>query len=677
VKICRRRTSEIHHLPFIIYHSSLAFIISHYIKMKSRFQFLALSLLALLAFAPACVKTEFDEPPVGGSPVSVTANTTIAEIKKLYNGSRLTIADEKIIKGQVIMDDKSGNFYKTIVIQDATAGIELKFSDGYLYNKYPIGRNVYVNLKGLLLSDYNGVLSINGGTIVENGVASTVGITSAQADKQVFKGEFEALIAPKVKKINELLSADISTLVKLEGVEFTGADANQPYADASNQVTVNRIIEDCNQLTVILRSSGFSNFAASNTPSGKGEIVGVYSVFRQDQQFFIRDTNDVKLNGPRCGVNTNLTGINIGDLRTQFASGNTVAPADKKITGTVISDKSTNHTDTRNLIIQDGTGGVVARFTAAHSFNVGDQVDIDVSNRTMSQFQGTLQIEAIPANAAIKIGTATATPKELTISELKTNFGKYESTLVKIKAATFTTTGTYSGSKILMDATGDITHFTRGLATFSASNMPTGTIELVGIAGFFNTTQQVSIRSTADVTGGTPGGGGGTGGGTVVTSVNEPFDGVTNNAPFAATGWTNVAVKGTRTWLGKTFQTDKYAQATSFGSTDAEDEMWLISPPIDLSAAKTLNFRTAIAFYVHDGLSVVMSTNFDGTNVTGATWTPLTATLANAASGDNVWVPSGAVALPVAPKAYIAFKYVGNKPAGQTTSFRVDDVTVQ
>jgi hypothetical protein len=646
--------------------------------MKSGFQFLILTLFAFLTVAPACVKTEFDEPPTGGAPVTVTANTTIAEIKALFNGTRVLITEEKIIKGQVIMDDKSGNFYKTLVIQDGTAGIELKFEEGYLYTKYPVGRNVYVNCKGLLLSDYNGVLSINGGTIIENGVVSTIGISSAQADKQVFKGEFDPLITPKVKKVNELLSSDISTLVQLDNMEFVSADANQPYADPVTQSTVNRTLQDCNQAEILLRTSGFSNFAAASTPAGKGSITGVYSVFRQDQQFFIRDTNDVKMSGPRCGVNTNLTSISIADLRTQFVAGNTTAPADKKITGVVISDKNTNHTDTRNLIIQDASGGIVARFTAAHTFNVGDQVDVDVSGRTMSLFSGVLQIDALPANAAIKTGTGTITPKALTISDLKANFAKYESTLVQIKAATFTATGTYSGSKTLMDATGDIVHFTRGAATFSAAAMPTGTIELVGIAAYFNTTQQLSIRSTADVTGGTPGGGG-TGGGPTdpVATVNEPFDNITNSAAFAATGWTNVAVKGTRIWLGKIFNADKYVQATSFNSNDPEEEMWLITPPIDLSTNKTLNFRTAMAFYTHDGLSVMMSTNFDGTNVGAATWTPLTATLANAGSGNDTWVPSGPVALPNAPKAYIGFKYVGNKTAGQTTSFRVDDVTVQ
>ena len=60
-------------------------------------------------------------------PVTMTPNTTILELKKMYTeGTPLTIEKDIIIGGQVISEDKSGNIYKSLYIQDATAGIELK-----------------------------------------------------------------------------------------------------------------------------------------------------------------------------------------------------------------------------------------------------------------------------------------------------------------------------------------------------------------------------------------------------------------------------------------------------------------------------------------------------------------------------------------------------------------------
>ena len=83
----------------------------------------------------ACVKTEFDQPPVGGDGQDIPTNTTIQALKGYHvtpKGFDL-ITEDLVIGGTVIMDDKTGNYYKTIVIQDSTGGIEIKFSNGYLY----------------------------------------------------------------------------------------------------------------------------------------------------------------------------------------------------------------------------------------------------------------------------------------------------------------------------------------------------------------------------------------------------------------------------------------------------------------------------------------------------------------------------------------------------------------
>lgn len=39
-----------------------------------------------------------------------------------------------VIGGQVVSEDRSGNVYKSIYIQDATGGIELKIGKNALYN---------------------------------------------------------------------------------------------------------------------------------------------------------------------------------------------------------------------------------------------------------------------------------------------------------------------------------------------------------------------------------------------------------------------------------------------------------------------------------------------------------------------------------------------------------------
>ncbi|MCB0530152.1 MAG: hypothetical protein KDC65_16860, partial [Saprospiraceae bacterium] len=133
---------------------------------KEKFFAAALAAL-LLTVISACVKTEFDEPPAGGEPVTLTPNMTIKELKALHVTPEGfdEITEDIVIGGEVVMDDRSGNYYKTLVIQDATGGIEVKFNDGFLYQQMPVGRMLFIRCKDLLLTDYAGLTQLIGSTV--------------------------------------------------------------------------------------------------------------------------------------------------------------------------------------------------------------------------------------------------------------------------------------------------------------------------------------------------------------------------------------------------------------------------------------------------------------------------------------------------------------------------------
>ncbi|MEI2750497.1 MAG: DUF5689 domain-containing protein [Ferruginibacter sp.] len=65
------------------------------------------------------------------------------------------ITDDVIISGVVVANDKSGNFYKQLFIQDSTGAMQLLLDANSLYVTYPVGRKVYIKCKGLTLSDQN------------------------------------------------------------------------------------------------------------------------------------------------------------------------------------------------------------------------------------------------------------------------------------------------------------------------------------------------------------------------------------------------------------------------------------------------------------------------------------------------------------------------------------------
>lgn len=643
--------------------------------------FIAFTAIFLMIGITACVDQDFDEPPTGGEDPGITANTTIDDLKALYRPGSLTAVQEDItIGGVVVADDRSGNYFRSIILQDETGGIEVLINQTNAYNFYPIGRELFIRCKGLVLGEYNGVIQLGGYIYIEDG-SQQLGDIVALND-HIIRGLRVGEPEPKVTTIDALSADDISTLVRFENVEFASGEVGLPYADPVGRQTLNRTIQDCKGNEITLRTSGFSIFAAEPIPDGSGTITGIYSVFGTTKQLYIRELTDVVLNEDRCDGSSGGTGneelITLAEVRSLFNNGTVAAPSNRKIQGIVISDPSTNNWDSRNLVVQDATGGIVLRFQNNQSFALGQQLEVVISGQELSEFNGLLQVNRIDNNRARSLGTGTLpTPRKATITEIISNSEDWESTLVEISGATIQG-GTYSGSKTVSDATGSLPLFTRSQASFSGQSVPSGEVTIVAVLSQF-TDPQLLIRNTSDVTGGSNGGGGGGGGSQsdTLSTLLENFTGQTANQDLTLQNWTNVALKGARKWRASSFSGDTFAQATAFQDTEPSMETWLVTPPINLNEAKLLSFESAQAFFVHNGLSIWISTDYDGTNVGSATWTELNAKLAGSGDANYDWVASGDIDLSAyTGVGYIGFKYVGTG-ASNTTTYRIDNVNIR
>ena len=72
--------------------------------------------LVFMAGISSCVKENFDVPPTGGKDPDITVNFRIDSLKNRYGGTAYQINDDLVISAVVTADDKSGNFYKQIII---------------------------------------------------------------------------------------------------------------------------------------------------------------------------------------------------------------------------------------------------------------------------------------------------------------------------------------------------------------------------------------------------------------------------------------------------------------------------------------------------------------------------------------------------------------------------------
>lgn len=106
----------------------------------------------------------------------------------------------------------------------------------------------------------------------------------------------------------------------------------------------------------------------------------------------------------------------------------------------------------------------------------------------------------------------------------------------------------------------------------------------------------------------------------------ENWDDNTDNTTLNTLGWTNYAQLGTKLWSEQVFSDDGYAEFTSFGSGQALNIGWLISPAFDMDAqeGETLAFQSAHNFLTNteNTLELFVSTDYDGTiaHFNDATW---------------------------------------------------------
>ncbi len=687
------------------------------------FQKLIIAILAVFSLTfTACKKDKFDEPPINFSDPNL-ANSSIANLKALFtNGNPITITDDIIIGGVVTADDKTGNFYKQIVIQDSTGAIPILINKSGLNADYPVGRKVYVKCKNLVLGQYGNNVQL-GGFIEFTGAQPSVGnIISSLADKVIVKGPYVGPLAPKqISRISDLnFTTDQSMLIELDPVEFLTSDANQVYADVVNENSLSRNIKDCFGDIIAIRTSNFASFANSRTPNAgvKLKIIGVYSVFNSTRQLAIREVSEVQTTTTPCGVDPGLTTITIAALRAKFPMKGTspdypdgVTPItitdDVNITGIVTAnDRSGNFYKT--IIIQDATGAMpilIDKQDLYKQFEIGRRVYINVNGMVLGQYGKNLQlgdyIDNSSATPAVGSISEDRLPNRILNGSLETpivprkisnltdlNFNLDQSTLIELDPVYFDLQGVpfadinngTSLSRTVKDCNNNPMDVrTSNFAEFANANTPTGSLKMIGIYSVFGTSSsfppkpQFTIREITEV----------------ITSTNpcpsviflQDFETTSGSGVISLANWTNFATAGSKNWTS-TGTTNKNARFSAFSTTTQQPSNigWLITPGIDLDSYSNefLTYRRNLGFVTGTiKLEILYSTDYAGSgDPSSATWNlllddvPLATTTFTDASPISLNSITGS-------SVYFAFRYTGGySPVANTTQYNLDNIKI-
>lgn len=592
-------------------------------KIKRYLGTLLLAVAAMTGFT-AC-QDDFDAPRMDVPHATLTANTTIAELKAEYwndannyiDTVKLKSADEHvIISGRVISSDASGNIYKSLVIQDETAALAMSINANSLYNDYRIGQEIVIDVTDMYIGKYS--------TLQQLGFpdySASYGWQATFMPLEFFKQHAQLNGLPEPSKIDTLtltmaeLSNDPATmqkyqsqLVRFNNVQFE--EGGQVSFCTAHKENTNRTLKDDNGNTLIVRTSGYANFWSTKLPAEKGDVVGILSTYLQSGsivwQLVLRSTSDLmNFGNPTLPKGTETNPYDVLDAVSFKA-------ADRAVTGWF-------------------TGYIVG----APKAGVSEITSIDDIQWSADEEGGMF----ITDNMLVIGQTADAKSLDdvmLVILPDDTPLKKY-------------------GNLFDNDSVYHRQIWLKG--------------EVGGIDGITGIVKNNGSKSEFRIEGVNVDGGGDTPAGDVVTSLDESF--ASGSLP---SGWTSKTVKGDKSWFYGNYGGVNFAACSGYKGTSADGyDTWLITPGINISAAtsKVLTFDNMVG-YKDEGVleAYVMTTNDPST----ATLTKLNANIVQPNNTWSDWTNSGDLSLAdYNGVIYIGFRYKAGAGSSFTT-YRITNV---
>jgi len=580
-------------------------------------------ILGLGILVNSCVKDDPDAPPKTTIPFDPDKVLTIADIKiiKDTTGS-YTFTDIHSFYAVVGMDEKSGNIYKSAYVQDETGGIQLNFLNaGGLY----LGDSIRFMLQGSTVDDYGGLYQIN----------------NLDVGRSVVKMATQKFIVPNKVTIDELnnnMDKYQSTVIQLDSVEFASHALGSTYADSVNKETGEVDLVNCAGTSIIVRTSGYANFANHTVAEGNGSLVAIFTKYNTTAQLVLREVSEVDLYGERCTGGGGGTIDPVPSLDEDFESAgdgqninldgwtNVIISGDRMWQGKFFENDNNTYAQATGY----GSG-----LSDMETWLITPPV-INTSGDKILSFQSGM---------AFWVHTTTE-PLEV-LASIDYDGSNFEDATWTALSPTLANAG--SGNYNFV-ASGDVS-----LTNFTGN---------VAIAFRYQGSESETTSSIIDDVMINTGGGSGT------TILSENF-----NEHWG--GWETISLQGAQVWErdndngpdGSPCARMSGYEAGSFANDD-----WLISPDIDLSgySSSTLVFESA-RNYDGDPIVVKISSNYTS-DPASATWTTLPAT--NSES-NWVWIGSGNVDISdfAGQMLNIAFQYTSNNQLSAT--WEVDNIVVK
>lgn len=580
-------------------------------KFKS---YIGLLLFAAIGFT-GC-QDDFDTPVLASPQATITANTSIKELKTKYWEDGLNYIDtigttddgaRMIISGYVISSDRTGNIYKNLVIEDETGALAMSINQSGLYNSYRIGQEVIIDVTGMYIGKYNGLQQLGWPDVDEvfGEQATFMPIEFFRQHAQLNGLPNEKNVQPTVVNLADIASFTVndkeemiewqSRLVRFNNVRFEDGKGNLSYTDGS-EINSNRTIYDEHGNQIIVRNSGYATFWSDKLPKGYGDVVGILSYYDDAWQLLLRSTDDcMNFGNPTMNPGTETNPYTVLQAIE-------VEKAEKEVTDVWVKGYIVGAVapEVENVVDSNDDIEWGAPATLANTLVIAESTDV-------KDFKQCLII-SLPLDSKLR--------EYANLRDNPDNLGK----------------------EIMLK--GNLEKY----------------METYGITGNNGTTSEFKLAGAG-----------------AVTSLDETFEGISNASQLQ--GWTSVVIAGNKPWYFTSFDNNTYAACTAYKGTDDGNgyDSWLITPPlkVDGMAEKVLSFDSQAAY--SGGAFEVYAMTTD--NPATATLTKLDCTLATPpASGYSGFVSSGAISLEqFTGVIYIGFRYTATTSAKSMT-YCIDNV---
>lgn len=262
---------------------------------------LGLAATLSMGVAVTSCQNDFDgkEPGFNIPVATLTPNTTILELKQLFWQDAINYIDtigvkedgsHFIISGRVISNDRSGNVYKKLVIQDETAALALSINKNSLYNQYRVGQEVVIDATDMYIGKYNGTEQLGYPMLYQSSSSNSVWEATfmsyeffeshAQLNGLPEPAKIDTIVIRKLSDLSitaEFLQKYQSQLVRFNNVYFE--EGGKEKFCYGYKETTNRTLKDADGQSVTVRTSGYSTFRDEMLPEGYGDVVALLDFY--------------------------------------------------------------------------------------------------------------------------------------------------------------------------------------------------------------------------------------------------------------------------------------------------------------------------------------------------------------------------------------------------------------